>query len=102
MTGAQEPRSLARLPKRAVPSGEVQATTNGQGSGDGGGSSSGGSGNLAQAPLAPPPPPRLRSHDSLTGASARPRSRATSAKLGPAQVENGGSGGNSAVAASNA
>jgi len=100
MTGAQEPRSLARSPKPAVPPGEVQATTNGQGSGDGGGS--GGSGNLAQAPLAPPPPPRLRSHDSLTSASARPRSRATSAKPEPVQAENGGSGGNSAVAAPNA
>jgi paired amphipathic helix protein Sin3a len=44
---------------------------------------------------------RLRSHDSLTGASSPPRSRPTSTKPEPAPVENGNGNGISTVPASN-
>jgi paired amphipathic helix protein Sin3a len=46
-----------------------------------------------QPPQRPPPPSRLRSHDSLTGASVHPRSRATSVKPDPAPTENGSGNG---------
>ncbi len=43
-----------------------------------------------QPPQPPQPPPsRLRSHDSLAGASVHPRSRATSIKPDPSPTENG-------------
>ncbi|KAI9508370.1 hypothetical protein F5148DRAFT_1013734 [Russula earlei] len=96
IVGAPELRSLPRSPKPAAPQSEVHGTSNGQGSVDAGG---GGGGNPVQPLPTPQPPSRLRSHDSLTGASLRPRSRATSAKPEPAATENGN--GNSALPASN-
>ncbi len=87
IASAHEPRSLPRSPRPAVPQDESPGVQNGLG---GAGGASGG-GNSAQPPP-PPPPSRLRSHDSLTGASTRPRSRAASAKPEPVQTEGGGSG----------
>ena len=89
IAGAQEPRSLPRSPRPSAPPDDAQST----GAGDGG------SGTPAQPPQPPPPPSRLRSHDSLTGASVRPRSRATSVKPDPVPVENGNSNGIPAVPA---
>jgi hypothetical protein len=74
-----------------VPPDEAQSTV----------ASDGGSGNPAQPPQPPPQPPRLRSHDSLTGASVRPRSRATSVKPDPVPAENGNGNGIPAVPAAN-
>lgn len=94
VAGAREPRSNPRSPKPAAPPDEAQST----GAGDSGGS---GSGNPVQPPQPPPPPPRLRSHDSLTSASLRPRSRPTSVKPDPVPVENGSGNGTPAAPASN-
>ena len=92
IAGAHEPRSLPRSPRPSVPPDEVQSTVAGDG----------GSGTPVQLPQPPPPPSRLRSQDSLTGASLRPRSRATSVKPDPVPAENGSSNGIPAVpAASN-
>ena len=82
ITGAHESRSLARSPRPAAPPDDVQSA----GAGDGGGS---GSRSSVQPPQQPPPPSRLRSHDSLAGASVHPRSRATSIKPDPSPTENG-------------
>jgi paired amphipathic helix protein Sin3a len=80
-TGAYESRSIAHSPRPAAPPDDVQST----GAGDGGGS-----GSSVQPPQQPPPPPppRQRSHDSLTGASVEPRSRATSVEPDPSPTEN--------------
>ncbi|KAH8992416.1 hypothetical protein EDB92DRAFT_1857823 [Lactarius akahatsu] len=83
IVGAHEPRSLPRSPRPTVPQDESPGVQNGLGGAGG----ANGSGNSTQ-----PPPSRLRSHDSLTGASARPRSRAASDKPEPVQTEGGGSG----------
>ncbi|KAH9044289.1 hypothetical protein EDB85DRAFT_2070530 [Lactarius pseudohatsudake] len=82
IVGAHEPRSLPRSPRPTMPQDEGPGVQNGLG---GAGGANGG-GNSTQ-----PPPSRLRSHDSLTGASARPRSRAASDKPEPVQTEGGGS-----------
>ena len=89
IAGAHEPRSLPRSPRPAVPQDESPIVQNGLG----GVAGAGGSGNSTQ-----PPPPRLRSHDSLTSASARPRSRAASDKLEPVQTEGSASGDATAIA----
>jgi hypothetical protein len=87
IVGAPEPRTLARLPRPVGPQDETQARP---GSSEGPGN--GPTGHSTQQPQAAPPGPstiRLRSHDSLTGASTNPRSRATSVKPEATQVENG-------------
>jgi histone deacetylase complex regulatory component SIN3 len=86
IAGAHEPRSIPRSPRPAVPQDESPGVQNGLGG-------AGEGGNSAQ-----PPPSRLRSHDSLTGASARPRSRASSDKPEPVQTEGSGSGDATAIA----
>ena len=83
IAGAHEPRSRPRSPRPAVPLDESPGVQNGLGGAGG----SGGGGNSTR-----PLPSRLRSHDSLTSASARPRSRAASDKPEPVQTEGGGSG----------
>lgn len=97
ISSAHEPKSLPCSPRPAALPDEVQGTMNGQGPVDGGVSVGG---NPVQ-PQALPPPLRLRSHDSLTGASSRPRSRPTSTKPEPVPVENGNGNGNPTVTASN-
>ena len=89
ITGAPEPRSLPRSPRPAVPQDENPGVQNGLG-GAGGAT---GVGNSAQLP-----PSRLRSHDSLTSTSARPRSRAASDKPEPAQTEGAGSADTATIA----
>ena len=81
IASAHEPQSRPRSPRPAVPQDESPVVQNGLGGANG----AGGVGNSTQ-----PPPSRLRSHDSLTGASARPRSRAGSDKPEPVQPEGGG------------
>jgi len=54
-----------------------------------------------QPPQPSPPPSRLRSHDSLTGASVHPRSRASSVKPDLASTENGSGNGIPAAPVSN-
>jgi hypothetical protein len=83
IAGAHEPRSRPRSPRPAVPQDESPGVQNGLGGAGG----AGGGGNSTQ-----PLPSRLRSHDSLTSASARPRSRAASDKPETVQTEGGGSG----------
>lgn len=94
IAGAHEPRSLPRSPRPSVPPDEAQSTA----AGDGGGS---GGRNSVQPPQPPPPPSRLRSHDSLTGASMQTRSRAASVKPDPSLAENGSGNGVLAVPAPN-
>ena len=93
--GAHESRSLVRSPRPAAPPDDVQSTE----TGDSGGNANG---NSVQPPQPPAPPPRLRSHDSLTGTTVHPRSRATSVKPDPAPTENGSGNGIPAAPASNA
>jgi hypothetical protein len=96
IAGAHEPRSRPRSPRPPAPQDESPVVQNGIGGA--GGASVGG--NSTQ------PPSRLRSHESLTGASARPRSRAASDKQEPVQPEGSGNGdavtiANAAIAANN-
>ena len=94
IASAHEPRSLPRSPRPSAPPDDVQSTA----AGDGG---AGAGVNSVQPPQPPPPPSRLRSHDSLTGASVQTRSRAASVKPDPALAENGSVNGALAVPASN-
>ena len=94
IASAHEPLSLPRSPRPSAPPDDIQSTA----AGDGGG---GAGGNSVQPPQPPPPPSRLRSHDSLTGASVLTRSRAASVKPDPAAAENGSGNGALAVPASN-
>lgn len=89
IVGAHEPRSRPRSPRPTVPQDEGPGVQNGLG---GAGAANGG-GNSVQ-----PPPSRLRSHESLSGASTRPRSRATSDKQEPVQAEGGGNVDSAAIA----